>query len=52
MPVRPVDPFKGRHYSGEIILLAVRWYLRYPLAYQRVAEMLPEPGLAVDAVAQ
>jgi len=25
---RPVNPFKGRHYSGEIILLAVRWYLR------------------------
>jgi IS6 family transposase len=41
----PVNLFKGRHYSGEIILLAVRWYLRYPLAYQHVAER----GLAVDA---
>ena len=49
MPGRPVNPFKGRHYSGEIILLAVRWYLRYPLAYQHVAEMLVERGLAVDA---
>ena len=49
MPGRPVNPFKGRHYSGEIILLAVRWYLRYPLAYQHVAEMLAERGLAVDA---
>ena len=45
----PANPFKGRHYSGEIILLAVRWYLRYPLAYQHVAEMLAERGLAVDA---
>jgi len=27
----------------------VRWYLRYPLAYQHVAEMLAERGLAVDA---
>ena len=49
MPCRPVNPFKGRHYAGEIILLAVRWYLRYPLAYQHVAEMLAERGLAVDA---
>src|SRR6185437_7092720 len=49
MPGGPVNPFKGRHYSGEIILLAVRWYLRYPLAYQHVAEMLAERGLAVDA---
>ena len=49
MPGRRVNPFKGRHYSGEIILLAVRWYLRYPLAYQHVAEMLAERGLAVDA---
>ena len=49
MPGRPVNLFKGRHYSGEIILLAVRWYLRYPLAYQHVAEMLAERGLAVDA---
>jgi len=32
MPGAPVNLFKGRHYSGEIILLAVRWYLRYPLA--------------------
>jgi transposase-like protein len=27
----------------------VRWYLRYPLAYQHVAEMLAERGLAVGA---
>jgi transposase, IS6 family len=45
----PANPFKGRHYSGEIILPAVRLYLRYPLAYQHVAEMLAERGLAVDA---
>ncbi len=49
MPITPGNPFKGRHYSGEVILLAVRWYLRYPLAYEHVAEMLAERGLAVDA---
>jgi hypothetical protein len=34
---------------GEVILQAVRWYLRYPLAYEHVAELLAERGLAVDA---
>src|SRR4051794_24629881 len=28
--------------------MAVRWYLRYPLAYEHVAELLAERGLAVD----
>jgi len=23
------NPFKWRHYQGDIILLCVRWYLRY-----------------------
>jgi transposase-like protein len=32
-----------------VILLCVRWYLRYPLAYQHVAELLLERGVAVDA---
>src|SRR5918995_5825332 len=49
MPITPPNPFKGRHYSSEVILLAVRWYLRYPLAYEHVAEMLAERGLEVDA---
>src|SRR6201981_795847 len=49
MPTPPDNPFKGRHYAGEVILLAVRWYLRYPLAYKHVAEILTERGLAVDA---
>jgi IS6 family transposase len=43
------NPFKGRQYAGEVILTAVRWYLRYPLAYEHVSELLAERGLAVDA---
>jgi hypothetical protein len=39
----PTTPFKGRQYPGELILLCVRWYLRYPLAYEHVAEMMVEP---------
>ena len=32
-----------------MILQAVRWYLRYPLAYLHVSEILSERGLFVDA---
>ena len=49
MPITPATPFKERQYSGELILLAVRWYLRYPLVYEHVAELLGERGLKVDA---
>ena len=49
MPITPTDPFKWRHFPGEVILLCVRWYLRYPLAYEHVAELLAERGVEVDA---
>jgi transposase, IS6 family len=42
------DPFKWRHYEGEIILLCVRWYLRYALSYRDLEEMMRERGLPVD----
>ena len=32
-----------------MILLAVRWYLRYPLAYLHLSEILAERGLFIDA---
>jgi transposase, IS6 family len=48
MPITPTTPFKGRHFPREVILLCVRWYLRYPLAYEHVAELLAERGLEVD----
>src|SRR3974377_2043681 len=49
MPITPTNPFKGRHYPGEVIVLCVRWYLRYPLAYEHVSEILAERGVEVDA---
>ena len=49
MPITPTNPFKGPQYPGEVILKAVRWYLRYPLAYLHVSEMLTERGLFIDA---
>ena len=42
MAINATNPFKGRQYSGEVILTAVRWYLRYPLAYEHVSELLAE----------
>jgi len=41
-------PFKGRHSEGQIILLCVRWYLRYSLSYRDLKEMMAERGLGVD----
>src|SRR5258708_12007451 len=40
--------FKGGHFKGEIILLCVRWYLRYSLSYRDLEEMMAERGLKVD----
>ena len=42
------DLFKWRHYESEIILLCVRWYLRYALSYRDLEEMMNERGLLVD----
>src|SRR5216684_403058 len=42
------NPFKWRHYQAEIILLCVRWYLRYSLSYRDLEEMMAERGLTVD----
>src|SRR5262247_1254445 len=41
-------PFKWRHYESEIILLCVRWYLRYALSYRDLEEMMRERGLSFD----
>src|SRR6202522_913282 len=39
--------FKGRHFDREIIVLCVRWYLRYKLSYRDLVEMMAERGLAL-----
>jgi transposase-like protein len=40
--------FRGRHFRDEIIVLCLRWYLRYPLSYRDLEEMMAERGLAID----
>jgi transposase, IS6 family len=42
------NPFKWRHFQADIILLCVRWYLRYSLSYRDLEEMMLERGLHVD----
>src|SRR5437762_12818691 len=42
--------FRGRHFEDVIILLCVRWYLRYSLAYRDLEEIMAERGLSVDHV--
>ena len=44
----PENSFKWKHYAGEIILLNVRWYLKYPLSYRNLKEMMAERGMEVD----
>lgn len=45
----PYRSIQRASFSGELILLCVRWYLRYPLAYEHFFELLLERGVAVDA---
>jgi len=40
--------FKWRHFQADIILVCVRWYLRYALSYRDLEEMMRERGLSVD----
>ena len=52
--VHPVLPprsaFTGFRFPPEVIVLAVRWYLRYGLSYRDVEELLAERGVQVDHV--
>jgi len=39
--------FKWKHYEESIILLTLRWYLKYPLSYRNLSEMMSERGLEI-----
>lgn len=40
-----VELFGGRHFDQEVIVLCVRWYLRFKLSYRDLVEMMAERGL-------
>ena len=42
--------FKGRHFEAEIIVLCVRWYLRFGLSFRNLEEIMAERNLSVDHV--
>ena len=39
--------FKWKHFLPEIILLCVRWYLKYKLSFRDLVEMMAERGLSI-----
>jgi hypothetical protein len=41
------DVFKGRHFDREIIILCVRWYLRFKLSFRDLVEMMAERGISL-----
>jgi hypothetical protein len=41
------DLFKGRHFEREIIIVCVRWYLRFKLSLRDLVEMMAERGLSL-----
>src|SRR4051794_13078511 len=50
-PARPASgAFAGYRSPPEVILLAVRWYLRFGLSYRDLEELLAERGIEVDHV--
>ena len=42
------NSFKRCHSHSEVILMCVRWYLRYALSYRDLEEMMKERNLTVD----
>jgi hypothetical protein len=39
--------FAGRHFDREVIILCVRWYLRYKLSFRNLVEMMAERMLSL-----
>ena len=48
IPARPT--FAGFRFPPDVIVLAVRWYLRFGLSYRDVEGLLAERGVEVDHV--
>jgi transposase-like protein len=46
----PRSAFAGFRFPSDVIVLEVRWYLRFGLSYRDVEELLTERGVEVDHV--
>jgi len=42
------DLFAGRHFDRDLIILCVRWYLRYKLSFRDLVEMMAERGFRLS----
>ena len=42
------NEFGGRHFTADVILWAVRWYLQFPISYRDLERMLADRGVSVD----
>jgi transposase-like protein len=45
---RSISAFSGHAFADDVIVLAVRWYVRYRLSYAEGREWLAERGILVD----
>jgi transposase, IS6 family len=46
----PRSGLAGFRFPPDVIMIAVRWHLRYALSYRDVEELLAERGIPVDHV--
>jgi transposase-like protein len=50
--VRSASAFSGYRWPADVILMAVRWYLRHPLSATSVMELLAERGIVPQLAAE
>jgi transposase-like protein len=48
--IPPRSAFAGFRFPSDVIVLAVRWYLRFGLSYRDLEELLAERGIQADHV--
>ena len=46
--LRTDSTFKGRQFTAEVILWAVRWYLMFPVSYRDLELMLQDRGVEIS----
>ena len=49
-PIPSRSAFVGFRFPSDVIVVAVRWYLRFGLSYRDVEELLAERGVTIDHV--
>ena len=50
LSIPPQSAFAGFRFPSDVIVVAVRWYLRFGLSYRDIEELLAERGVEVDHV--